>query len=131
LRIPKNIDKEVIPVYKLLNSFPGVTTYASCSGHSFDDCYIAFICSNFKSLKKIVDAVYASRVQGCPPKLKYLWTIGMEPLYTYNGYEPLDNGIRLSIRWENPCTNPKCYECQKLQKVETEQAWRTLKEEIK
>lgn len=126
MRIPIDIDKEVMPVCNLLNSLPGIATYASCSGHGFDDCYIAFTCNNFKSLKKIVDAVYASRVRGHPPKLKYLWAINMEPLYTYNGYEASSNGVRLSIRWENTCTSTECYKCFKPQRIKAKQAWHTL-----
>ncbi len=31
--LPKDIDKEILPLVKVLNSFPGVETIGSCAGH--------------------------------------------------------------------------------------------------
>ena len=33
MKLPKDIDKEILPLVKVLNSFPGVTTIGSCAGH--------------------------------------------------------------------------------------------------
>ena len=53
-----DMDKEVIPVCELLNNLKGITTIASCSGHGKSEtCFVTFVCTNFKSLKYIVDAV--------------------------------------------------------------------------
>lgn len=53
---PADMDKDMIPLCRALNSFRGVRTFYSCSGHGLgtDEFYVSMGVSNILSLKKIL-----------------------------------------------------------------------------
>jgi len=53
---PADMDKDMIPLCRALNSFRGVRTFYSCSGHGLgtDEFYVSMGVSNIVSLKKIL-----------------------------------------------------------------------------
>lgn len=109
------LDKQVVPVVELLNQLPGIKTFASCSGHGYDDCYIAFTCTNFESLAKVVKAVYSLRYEAGDTfdAKKHLWMVNFLPCQNRG------DGLALSIDYQGePST--------KRRKIKMGEAWKGL-----
>ena len=116
------LDKPVIPIAELLNSLPGVTTYASCSGHGYDKGYISFTCDNFGSLLRIIKAVYSIRWKvgsELDPK-KHLWTVVIFPIQDY------PNSLVLSIRYVSMAIPQKFRK-----RIKMQESWKVLEESLK
>jgi len=114
------LDKEVVGVYKLLNSLPGVFTISSCSGHGYSDCGIVFTCTNFDSLKRITYAVFSLRYK-CGNDFdtkSHLWVLNFLPRQDY------PNGLILSIDWQEDVM------MRRLRKVNMK-AWDILEDSLK
>ena len=109
------LDKPVIPVVELLNSLPGIYTYASCSGHGYDDCYISFTYDNFESLLRIVKAVYSIRWEAGASfnSKKHLWIVTFSPNQDYT------NSLDVNVEYQGePYVKKK--------KVWMKEAWKAL-----
>lgn len=114
------IDSPLVPIVNMMNELPGIKTTASCSGHGYDNCYISFECTNFKSLKKIIDAVYDLRWD-CDndfDSLVHLWIVDIDP------FRHPKNTICASIRWQEDISK------RTLRKIRTVSAFRVLKESM-
>ncbi len=121
------LDKEVIKTVTLLNSMEGIETNASCSGHGYNDAYIAFTCNKFGSLLKIVDSVYRLRWE-CGDRLdvqKHLWIVD------FSAYRPRSDGsILLAIRYQDSDTFALRQSKTGLRRIKMKEAWRELENSL-
>jgi len=114
------LDKPVIPVVELLNSLPGVSPYTSCSGHGYDDCYIAFTCNNFESLLRIVKAVYSIRWKAGNnlDSKKPLWIVTLPP------HQDHTTSLTVSIDYQGEDYIRK-------KRIKMKEAWKALEGELR